>query len=384
MRAPLRRAWHANWETIVEESDAVIDAVATTSGSILVLSSTAAVSRLDRYDHDGTHHEPVDLPDMGSLAGLSGSPEHDLAFFSFTSFAKPAATWRWTRSGVEEWSLLGDLDADDAGPQGTYVVEQVRYPSPDGTQVAMFVVRASDTEPTPDTPCVLTGYGGFSISMGPTYSAAVVAVCDAGGIYAVANIRGGAEEGEAWHRAGMRDRKQNTFDDFIAAADWLVDQGLTSREHLAIRGGSNGGLLMGAAITQRPDLCRAVQIAVPLLDMVRFHLFLIARLWIPEYGDPDLPDELAWLHAYSPYHRVVAGTCYPATLLTSAEGDSRVDPLHARKMAAQLQAATSCGDQRPIVLREESRAGHGQGKPVSKQADELADALGFLLWQITD
>jgi prolyl oligopeptidase len=229
---------------------------------------------------------------------------------------------------------------------------------------------------------VLTGYGGFSVSMSPAYSAAVVAVCDAGGTYAVANIRGGAEAGEAWHQAGMRADKQQSFDDFIAAADWLVAEGRTSRDRLAIRGGSNGGLLMGAAITQRPDLCRAAQIAVPLLDMVRYHRFLIARLWIPEYGDPDRADEFAWLYAYSPYHRVIDGTCYPAALLTTAEEDSRVDPNHARKMAARLQEATSCGYDRPILLREEVRAGHGQGKPVSKQADELADVLGFLSWQL--
>jgi prolyl oligopeptidase len=180
----------------------------------------------------------------------------------------------------------------------------------------------------------------------------------------------------------MREHKQRSFDDFLAAADWLVDRGLTSRDKLALRGGSNGGLLVGAAVTQRPDVCRAAQIAVPLLDMIRYHRFLIARLWVPEYGDPDQPDEFAWLHGYSPYHRVVDGTCYPGVLLTTAEGDSRVDPMHARKMAARLQEATSCGEVRPILLREEALAGHGQGKPVSQQADELADVLAFLYWQL--
>ncbi len=168
----------------------------------------------------------------------------------------------------------------------------------------MFLIRAASTQPGPDTRCVLTGYGGFSVTMGPAYSAAIVSVCDDGGLYAVANIRGGAEEGEAWHRAGMREHKQRSFDDFIAAADWLVETGRTSRGRLAIRGGSNGGLLMGAVITQRPDLCRAAQIAVPLLDMVRYHRFLIAELWIPEYGNPEVAQEFAWLYAYSPYHHV--------------------------------------------------------------------------------
>lgn len=379
--APVAMAWHDHWCTIIPEGDAVLEAFVPTSDSLLVLSSTSAVSKLARHDLDGIHVEDVDLPELGSLAGLSGSEDREEAFFSFTSFARPATMFRWVPGEVRDWSRLGESDEAGAGPAGEYVVEQFRYPSTDGVDVSMFVIRAAGTTPGPDTSCVLTAYGGFAINMGPAYSAAVVAVCDNGGIYAVANIRGGSEEGESWHQAGMREHKQQSFDDFIAAADWLVERGYTSRPRLSIRGGSNGGLLMGAAITQRPDLCRAVQIAVPLLDMVRFHRFLIARLWIPEYGDPDNAEELAWLHAYSPYHRVVDGTCYPAVLLTTAEEDSRVDPCHARKMTARLQAATSCGDEHPIFLREETRAGHGQGKPVSKQADELADVLAFLDWQ---
>ena len=258
----------------------------------------------------------------------------------------------------------------------------MRYPSTDGTEITLFVVRAADTVPGPDTPCVLTGYGGFSIVMGPAYSAAVVDVCDRGGIYAVAGIRGGAEEGEAWHRAGMRAHKEQSFDDFAAAADWLVDHGFTSRERLAIRGGSNGGLLMGAMLTRRPDLCRVVHAAVPLMDMLRYPRFLIGKLWVPEYGDPEVAEEFGWLWRYSPYHHVGDGTCFPATLLTSAAGDSRVHPAHARKMAARLQAATSCPGQRPVLLREEADAGHGQGKPVRAVADELADVLGFVYDQL--
>ena len=382
VRAPLATAWHDHWTTIVPETDRVLEAFAVTSGSLLVLSGLRAVSRLDRYAHDGADHREVHMPELGSLAGLSGSRERDEAYFSFTSFARPPTLYRWSHGWLANWSLLDHDDLDTDGPQGEYVVEQVSYPSSDGTEVSMFLVRSATTEPGPGTHCVLTGYGGFAITMGPAYSAAVVAVCDDGGIYAVANIRGGAENGEAWHRAGMRQHKQQSFDDFIAAADWLVAEGFTGRDKLAIRGGSNGGLLMGAAITQRPDLCRAAQIAVPLLDMVRYHLFLIARLWIPEYGDPDLPDEFAWLHAYSPYHRVVDGTRYPSVLLTTADHDSRVDPLHARKMAARLQHANAAEAEQPTLLRIETKAGHGQGKPVDKQADELADVLSFLNWQL--
>ncbi len=380
--APHTTPWHDHWCTIVPESDAVIDAVAVTPRSILVLSSRSAVSYLDRYDLDGGGHTSITLPEFGSLAGLSASRERDEAFFSFTSFARPPTLYRWTPERVTDWSRLSDYDLEGDGPQGDYVVEQVRYPSTDGTSISMFLIRARDTVPSPDTPCVLTGYGGFSITMGPAYSAAIVAVCDDGGLYAVANIRGGAEEGEAWHRAGMRENKQQSFDDFIAGAEWLIANDYTSPDRLALRGGSNGGLLVGATITQRPDLCRAAQIAVPLLDMVRYHRFLIARLWIPEYGDPDIPEEFEWLHAYSPYHRVSDGVCYPAVLLTTADGDSRVDPMHARKMAARLQAASPCVTERPALLRIDTKAGHGQGKPVSKQAEELADVLAFLYWQL--
>jgi prolyl oligopeptidase len=376
---PLMAPEPDNWRTLVPEGEGVIDAVVPTSESLLVLSRRDAVSHLDRYDHDGGGHQPVPLPEPGSLAGLDGSRTEDRAVFSFTSFTRPPMLFQWTPgAGVQAWSEPpGDVLDPDA-----YVVEQVTYPSADGTVIAMLVVRAATTVVGPDTPCVLEGYGGFAISVAPAYGAAVVAVCDHGGIYAEAGIRGGGERGESWHEAGKGEHKQNCFDDFISAADWLVAQGWTSRDRLAIRGGSNGGLLVGAALTQRPDLCRAVHCAVPLADMIRYPLFRIGRLWIPEYGDPENPVELAWLHAYSPYHRVIDGTCYPAVLLTTAEGDSRVDPLHARKLAARLQEATACGTERPILLREESQAGHGQGKPVSKQAEELADVLAFLHWQL--
>jgi prolyl oligopeptidase len=381
--APVATPTPQHWETLVPESDAVIEGVAITPGALLVPSTLRAASRLDVYDHDGTNRRSIELPELGSLAGLSASREGELAAFSFTGFTRPATTFRWTpRTGVDQWSALpGAPDAE------RYEVDQVSYPSTDGTEIGMFLIRAAGPaaggEGDGGAPAtILTGYGGFGLTMSPAWSPLVAAHCDAGGVYAVACIRGGAEEGEAWHKAGMRERKQQVFDDFAAAADWLVAQGQTSRDRLAIRGGSNGGLLMGAMVTQRPDLCRAVHCAVPLLDMVRFHHFRIAKLWIPEYGDPDVADEFAWLHAYSPYHRVVDGTCYPAMLVTTAEEDSRVDPNHARKFAARIQAATSCGDEHPILLRIETRAGHGQGKPVSKQADELADVLAFLHWQL--
>ena len=381
--APLDDPGPDRWTTLVPEGDAVLEGFVTTPGSLLLAATRHAEAVLTHHPLDratgvlGPATE-VTLPEAGSLAGLSASHDRDEAFFAFTSFTRPAQLFRWTGgAGVEAWSDAGaGIDPD------AFAVERVEYPSTDGTAISMFLVRRRDTTPAPDTLTLLTGYGGFGVTMSPAFSPAAVEVAGQGGVFAAACLRGGAEEGEAWHQAGTRERKQQVFDDFHAAADWLVAEGRTSRDRLAIRGGSNGGLLVGAALTQRPDLCRAVHCAVPLLDMVRYHRFLIARLWIPEYGDPDVPEELGWLHAYSPYHRVVDGTCYPAVLVTSGEGDSRVHPMHARKMAARLQAATSCGDQRPVLLQIEARAGHGQGKPVGMQADELADVLAFLTDQL--
>jgi prolyl oligopeptidase len=380
--APLDDPTPDRWETLLPEGEAVIEMATVAGPSVLVATTRSAASRLVRLPLDGGEPEGVDLPGIGSLAGMDGDGHggRELALLSFTSFTRPPALFRWTPGELEPWSdLESAVDAD------AYVVEQVRYPSTDGTEVAMFVVRSAGDPGWSGggpRPTILTGYGGFAITYGPAYGPHMAAWCDGGGRYAVACIRGGSEEGEEWHRAGMREHKQQVFDDFHAAGDWLVANGVTTHDTLALRGGSNGGLLMGAAITQRPDLARAVHCAVPLLDMVRYNRFLLAKLWVPEYGDPDVPEEFGWLHAYSPYHHVEDGTCYPATLITTGEEDSRVDPCHARKFAALLEEATSCGDERPVLLRVETRAGHGQGKPVTKQADELTDVLSFLGWQL--
>jgi prolyl oligopeptidase len=256
----------------------------------------------------------------------------------------------------------------------------VHYPSRDGTLVSMFLVDARDRPTDGRGAALLTGYGGFNVSHTPAFGRGVIHFLEKGGLYAVAHLRGGGEYGEEWHRQGMLDRKQNVFDDFLAAGDFLVQEGHAARGRLAIMGGSNGGLLVGAALTQRPGLFRAVVCQVPLLDMVRYHLFRIARLWIPEYGSADEPEAFRWLFAYSPYHHVRDGTPYPAVLLTTGESDSRVDPLHARKMAARLQAATSSAH--PILLRIEMRAGHGQGKPLSKTLEEWTDVWAFVFAEL--
>ena len=372
-----------HWETIVAESvgatGAVIEGVVITGRSLLVTSTEHAVSRLRRHELDGTPLDEVGLPELGSITGLDADPHAgERAFLTFTSFARPPGLWRWTPDdGLQPWALL-----DSPLEPGSFVAEQVFYPSTDGTDVPLFLVRAAATEVGPDTPTLLSAYGGFAIASSPGFAPGLVAFCEAGGVYAIAGIRGGGEYGEDWHRAGMRAHKQQVFDDFHAAADWLVAEGRTRRDRLALRGGSNGGLLMGAAITQRPDLAQAVICAVPLLDMLRYQRFLIGALWVPEYGDPADAGDFAVLHAYSPYHHVVDGTSYPATIVTAAESDSRVDPMHARKFAAALQAATSTPTERPILLRIETRAGHGVGKPAWKQADEGADLWAFVFWQL--
>jgi prolyl oligopeptidase len=366
------------WATLVPESDDVVDGVVVAGGSLLVAATRDAAARLVHRRLDGTDPREIPLPEAGSLAGIDADPRRERVFFAFTSFTRPPELWRWSPGrGAERWSG-GDLPFDPTD----YVTEPVRYPSTDGALVPLFLVRHRRTTPEPTTPTVLSGYGGFALTSSPAYAAGVPVWCDAGGVWAVAGIRGGREYGEEWHRAGMLARKQQAFDDFAAAAGWLVERGRTSPGRLAIRGGSNGGLLVAATITQRPDLCRAAVCAVPLTDMLRYHRFGLGALWVPEYGDPDNCEHFRFLHAYSPYHHVDPGVAYPATLVLTAEEDSRVDPMHARKFAARLQDATAVGELAPVLLRVEQRAGHGAGKPLSKQADELADAWAFCFWQL--
>ena len=247
----------------------------------------------------------------------------------------------------------------------------------------MFIVAPRGATRDGDRPVLLTGYGGFNIANTPAYGASLALWLQLGGVYALPNLRGGGEYGEEWHRDGMLARKQHTFDDFIAAANYLIGAGWTRPARLAILGGSNGGLLVGAALTQRPDLFRAAVCAVPLLDMLRYHRFLIARLWITEYGSAEDAEQYRWLRAYSPYHHVEPGAAYPAVLFTTAESDSRVEPLHARKMAARLQAAQGADQAtHPVLLRVETQAGHGQGKPIAKVIAEQADVWTFICAQL--
>ena len=261
-----------------------------------------------------------------------------------------------------------------------FEVEQVRYTSRDGTQCPLFLVhKRGALARDGNHPTLLYGYGGFNIDILPHWEPQVAPFLEHGGVYAVAILRGGGEYGESWHQAGMLAHKQNVFDDFIAAAEWLIREKITAPAHLAISGRSNGGLLIGATITQRPDLFRAAVCGVPLLDMIRYHRFRIAQLWIPEYGSSEDPEQFKWLYAYSPYHHVKDGVAYPAVLIHTAESDTRVDPMHARKMTARLQATSTGG---PVLLRLESKAGHGAGKPLGKVIDQLTDEWSFLFSQL--
>jgi prolyl oligopeptidase len=368
-RNPARQAWRE----LIAEGEDVLEAVTLVGDRLLAQWLHEASSRLSLHDLEGRRLRAVVLPVIGTVAGTGGEWDGNEAFVGFSSYTTPPAVYRLDLpdGDLELWQQV-EADVDPAA----YTVRLARCTSKDGTPVSLFLVHRKDRPADRTGPGVLTGYGGFGVNLTPAFARSVLLFLDHGGLYAVAHLRGGGEYGEAWHRSGMLERKQNVFDDFFAAAEHLVSEGHVARERLAIIGGSNGGLLVGAALTQRPELFRAVVCQVPLLDMLRYHHFRIARLWIPEYGSPDDPEAFAWLSDYSPYHRVVDGSTYPAVLLTTGADDSRVDPMHARKMAARLQAATASG--RPVLLRIESRAGHGQGKPISKVLEEWTDVWSFL------
>ncbi|TAK68848.1 MAG: S9 family peptidase [Actinomycetota bacterium] len=369
----------AGWTVLLPEDDeAVLDGFTVLDGDELAAPRLIAswtrhtVTELTVHDlHTGERLGDIALPGLGTVAGPverpEGGPE---CWFVYTDHTTVPHVYRYDGRS-DEVSLW-------ASPPGTVDVPTVHtrlvtYHSADGTPVRMFVLSGTG-EPDRPRPTILYGYGGFGVPMGPGYSATILAWVEAGGVYAVANLRGGGEEGEAWHRDGMLDRKQNVFDDFHAAAEFLIAEGWTTREQLAVNGGSNGGLLVGAALTQRPDLYQAVICVAPLLDMVRYTTSALGQTWTVEYGDPDVPAELDWLLAYSPYHQVRPGVDYPATMFMVFDNDTRTDPMHGRKMCAALQAATS--GSRPVVIRAEAEVGHG-ARSLSRSVDESADMLAF-------
>jgi len=377
--APCEKPGDQEWETVISEGPDVIQGFDRTRDRIAVLRLVRATSRLTTHDLRGADEREIVLPSLGAVEMVDGDRVSDGVGYTFQSFTQPPIAFvADARTGeaqqVVRLAMPRGLDI------ANIAVEQTTYPSRDGTPVTMFLVRRSDVRPTGAVPTLLTGYGGFNISRTPAYFPGAAAWVEAGGLFALPNLRGGGEYGERWHRAGMLGKKQNVFDDFHAAAEALIARGWTSSRNLAVSGGSNGGLLVGAALTQRPDLFAAVYCAVPLLDMLRYQNFRIARFWIAEYGSAEDPVQAEWLREYSPYHNVRAGVRYPPVLFTTAEGDSRVDPMHARKMAALLQAQSE-DPESVVLLRVDRDAGHGIGKPFDKQVDDLADQYAFLAWR---
>jgi prolyl oligopeptidase len=374
----LKNPARERWREIVPERDAVIDSFSLAGGKVFVNYTRNASTEVQVFNPTGEHVRDLALPSIGSVSEVSGRWTNKEAFYGFTSFTVPLTIYRYdAETGNQSvWARLKvRIDSQK------FEVKQVWYESKEKTLVPMFLVHLKGIKLDGSNPTLLTGYGGFNISETPDFSNAAAVWAENGGVFAEANLRGGGEFGEVWHQAGMLDKKQNVFDDFIAAGEWLIQNGYTKPSRLAIRGGSNGGLLVGAALTQRPDLFRAVVCAYPLLDMLRYHKFLVARYWVPEYGSSDDPAQFKYIYAYSPYHHVKPGTTYPAVLFVSGDSDTRVAPLHARKMTALVQAAT--GSDRPVLLRYDTEAGHTVGgMPATKQIAEATDWLGFLFWQL--
>jgi prolyl oligopeptidase len=376
-----RKPEPAHWTEIIHEGPDVIEDVSIVGHDLFVMYLHDASTRIERVALTGTavgRAAPVALPSLGS-AGASGAWNGDEAFLSFTSYATPPQILRLDlkKDGAPSpWDRVGaSFSASGVSISRMYAT------SKDGTRIPMFVVAKEGTPRDGTSPTVLYGYGGFNVNMTPAFSARALLTASHGGVWVTAILRGGGELGEAWHRAGMLANKQNVFDDAIACAEELVAEKVTSPAHLAVMGGSNGGLLVAAVVTQRPALFRVGLSLVPLTDMLRYERFRIAKLWASEYGSASDAEQFKTLYAYSPYHHVKDGTAYPSMLFTTAESDSRVDPMHARKMAARMQAAQGANGH-PILLRVESRAGHGQGKPVSKLVDETTDEMSFLFHEL--
>jgi prolyl oligopeptidase len=377
MEADLKDPAREKWRELMPQGDAVLEEASFVGGRMALLTTKDVVSHLKIYDLHGKLLSEISPPALGSLSGLGGWWDSKEAFFSFHSFHVPTTIYRYDIATGKKtiW-----FQANVPIQTDQYEVKQVWYPSKDGTKIPMFLAYAKGLKLDGSNPTLLTGYGGFNAASSPDFSALAATWMAHGGVYAVANLRGGGEFGEDWHHAGMLEKKQNVFDDFIAAAEWLIQNKYTRPERLAIRGGSNGGLLVGAAVTQRPELFGAVVCRFPLLDMLRYQNFLVARYWVPEYGSSEDAKQFDYIHAYSPYQHVKAGEKYPAVLFITGDADTRVAPLHARKMAALMQAST--GSDKPVLLHYDTKAGHAGGTPVGKMVDDLTDELSFLLWQL--
>jgi prolyl oligopeptidase len=377
LTAPAKQPTVANWKEIVPESpDATIDNVSLTGGKLYVTVLQNVASKLRVYTLDGKAAGEVPLPGLGSIGGMNGEWTGKEGYFQYSSFNQPPTIYRYdftSGNASPWWKSSAPFKADD------YEVRQFTIRSTNDARVPFFVVARKGVALDGTNKVLLGGYGGFNVSVTPTFSPFIAAWLDLGGVYVSANLRGGSEFGEAWHRDGMLANKQHVFDDFLNVTQWILTHGYCRREGLGINGGSNGGLLVGAAMTQRPDLYGAVLCQVPLLDMLRYDRFLVAKFWVPEYGSATNAEQFDWLRAYSPYQRVKTGVKYPAVMFVTGDSDTRVDPLHARKMAALMQ---SLGGDNPVLLHYDVSSGHAGGKSVDKSIDDNADLLQFLRWRL--
>src|SRR5690554_4246298 len=366
------------WEDLIPESEETLTGVTTGGGFLFADYLRNAQSEVVQYNYDGSKVRSIEFPAPGSAGGFSGKRDYKTLFYSFTSFTYPTTIFEFDIETGE--STIFSQPELKFNPED-FESKQVWYPSKDGTKIPMFLVHKKGLELNGDNPTLLYAYGGFNISITPSFSTSNIVFLENGGIYAVANLRGGGEFGESWHQQGMKEKKQNVFDDFIGAAEYLIDEKYTSSKKLAIKGGSNGGLLVGAAMTQRPDLFAVALPAVGVMDMLRFQKFTVGKGWVPEYGSADSSKtEFEYLYAYSPLHNLKDGTHYPATMITTGDHDDRVVPAHSFKFAARLQEAHD-GDT-PVLIRIEIDAGHGAGKPISKIIEEQADLWAFTLYEM--
>jgi prolyl oligopeptidase len=362
-----------HWQAVISEAADTLQDVSLLNHQFVVDYLSDARSQVKIFDLQGQFVREVALPGIGSVGGFNGKREDTETFYSFTSFTTPSTIYRYDLvTGESQLYRQPQVNFDP----DIYTTTQVFYPSADGTRVPMFITHKQGLELNGQNPTLLYGYGGFSISLTPSFSVSNLVWLELGGVYAVPNLRGGGEYGEDWHLAGTKLNKQNVFDDFIAAAEWLIAQGYTHRDRLAIMGGSNGGLLVGACMTQRPDLFAAALPAVGVMDMLRFNQFTIGWAWESDYGSPQDEVEFKALYAYSPLHNLKLGTAYPATMITTADHDDRVVPAHSFKFAAALQAAHQ--GEAPVLIRIETKAGHGAGKPTAKVIEEVRDRWAFL------
>ena len=369
-----RHPERGRWRELIPQGQDVLEGVRIIHDTFVANYMHDASSRLRLFALDGRMLKDLELPTLGSIGSISGERKDDEMFYAFTSFLYPTTIFRYDfKSGATSVFKAPTIDFDPS----RFETKQVFYTSKDGTRVPMFITYKKGLTLDGSNPTYLYGYGGFNISLTPSFSVAMLVWLEMGGVYAVPNLRGGGEYGEEWHQGGMHEKKQNVFDDFIAAAEYLIAQRYTSPAKLAVAGGSNGGLLVGAVITQRPELFGAALPAVGVMDMLRFHKFTIGWAWVTDYGSADSVAQFPYLYKYSPLHNIRAGTRYPATLVTTADHDDRVVPGHSFKFTATLQAAQA-GSQ-PVLIEIETKAGHGAGKPTSKLIEEQADRLAFLV-----